>query len=132
MKPDRIENHQNVFAAEPARRSGSIILVLLIAIAVIVAAVAFMVLGRSQAQPYIMGLLALLAMAGLFTLFAFAAGIVRLADRGMENPLMRPIADHAFDGLAVTDARGHVVYANSAYLALIGAASVHDVRPVER
>lgn len=132
MKPDRIESHQNVFAAEPARRSGSIILVLLIAIAVIAAAVAFTVLGRSQAQPYIMGLLALLAMAGLFTLFAFAAGIVRLADRGTENPLMRPIADHAFDGLAVTDARGHVVYANSAYLVLTGAASTHDVRPVER
>ncbi len=66
---------------EPARRSGSIFLVLLVAGAVVAAAVAFMTLGRSQAQPYILGLLALLAMVGLFTLFAFAAGIVRFADR---------------------------------------------------
>ena len=82
-----------------------------------------MTLGRAQAQPYILALLALLAMVGLFTLFAFAAGIVRFADRAADDPLMRPIADHAFDGIAVTDPRGHVVYANAAYLALTGAAS---------
>ena len=45
---------------------------------------------------------------------------------------MRPIADHAFDGLAVTDSRGHVVYSNAAYLALTGAATPQDARPVER
>lgn len=117
---------------DPARRSGSIFLVLLIAGAVIAAAVAFMTLGRSQAQPYILGLLALLAMVGLFTLFAFAAGIVRFADRHAEDPITRPIADHAFDGLAVTDPRGHVVYANATYLALTGASGASDVRPVER
>ena len=117
---------------EPARRSGSIVLVLLVAGAIIAAAVAFMALGRTQAQPYILGLLALLAMAGLFTLFAFAAGIIRFADRHVDNPIMRPIADHAFDGLAVTDGSGHVVYANSAYLAITGAATAQDVRPVER
>lgn len=134
MKADRDPPLNDPFAAvpEPARRGGSIFFVLLIAGAVVTAAVAFMTLGRSAAQPYIMGLLALLAMVGLFTLFAFAAGIVRFADRASENPLMRSIADHAFDGLAVTDPRGHIVYSNTAYLALTGATSAHDVRPVER
>ncbi|ABA04400.1 cell cycle control histidine kinase CckA [Nitrobacter winogradskyi Nb-255] len=117
---------------EPARRSGSILLVLLVAGAIVTAAVAFMALGRTEAQPYILALLALLAMVGLFTLFAFAAGIVRFADRTVDDPLMRPIADHAFDGIAVTDSGGHIVYANSAYLTLTGAASMQDVRPVER
>src|SRR4051812_9599154 len=65
---------------EPVRRSGSIVLVLLVAGAIVAAAVAFMTLGRTQAQPYILGLLALLAMVGLFNLFAFAAGIIRFAD----------------------------------------------------
>ncbi len=119
-------------AHEAGRRGGSILLILLVAGAVIAAAVGFMSLGRAQAQPYIMALLALLAMVGLFTLFAFAAGIVRFADRAAENPIMRPIADHAFDGIAVTDPHGHIVYANTAYLALTGATSAHDVRPVER
>ncbi|MBS0531447.1 MAG: PAS domain-containing protein, partial [Proteobacteria bacterium] len=108
------------------------LLVLLVAGAIIAAAVAFMTLGRANAQPYILALLALLAMVGLFTLFAFAAGIVRFADRIADDPLMRPIADHAVDGIAVTDGGGHLVYANAAYLALTGAASMLDARPVER
>ena len=62
-----------------------------------------MTIGRAQAQPYILGLLALLAMVGLFSLFAFAAGIIRFADRAADDPVMGRIADHAFDGLAVTD-----------------------------
>src|SRR4051794_40610962 len=104
-------HHSYAPAHEPARRSGSVLLVLLVAGAVIMAAVAFMALGRGQAQPYILGLLAVLAMIGLFTLFAFSAGIVRFADRMAEDPIARPVVDHAFDGLAVTDPRGHIVYA---------------------
>ena len=95
--------------SEPAGRSGSIVLVLVVAGAIVAAALGFMMLGKAQAQPYIVALLALLAMVGLFTLFAFAAGIVRLADRAADSPMMRPVVDHSFDGLAVTDARGHVV-----------------------
>jgi two-component system cell cycle sensor histidine kinase/response regulator CckA len=71
-------------------------------------------------------------MVGLFNLFALAAGIIRFADRAADDPVMGRIADHAYDGLAVTDSRGHVVYSNAAYLALTGAASAQDVRPVER
>ncbi|MGB8549434.1 MAG: PAS domain-containing protein, partial [Xanthobacteraceae bacterium] len=119
-------------AHEPARRSGSIILVLLVAAGIVAVAVVLMTIGRAQAQPYILGLLALLAMIGLFSLFAFAAGIVRFSDRSVDDPVMGRIADHAHDGLAVTDARGHVVYSNAAYLALTGAAGPQDVRPVER
>ena len=117
---------------EPPRRSGSIFLVLLVAGAIVAAAIGLMTLGRAQAQPYILGLLALSAMIGLFTLFAFAAGIIRFAGGASEDPIARPMADHAFDGLAVTDSRGHVVYANAAYLAVTGASGPHDVRPVER
>jgi two-component system cell cycle sensor histidine kinase/response regulator CckA len=114
------------------RRSGSIVLVLLIAGAIVAAAVVLMTIGRSQAQPYILGLLALLAMVGLFSLFAFAAGIIRFTDRSTDDPVVRRVPDLDYDGIAVTDPRGHVAYANAAYLALTGAASPHDVRPVER
>jgi two-component system cell cycle sensor histidine kinase/response regulator CckA len=131
-KPNSDLSHEPITAPEPARRSGSIVLVLLVAASIVAAAVAFMTLGRAQAQPYIMGLLALLAMIGLFNLFAFAAGMIRFAERGAHDPIMRPIADHAFDGLAVTDSSGHVVYTNSAYLTLTGAATPEEARPVER
>ncbi|MEA2865336.1 MAG: two-component system, cell cycle sensor histidine kinase and response regulator CckA [Bradyrhizobium sp.] len=119
-------------APEPSRRSGSFVLVLLVAGGIVAAAIALITIGRAQAQPYILGLLALLAMVGLFNLFAFAAGIIRFADRTADDPVMSRIADHAYDGLAVTDPRGHVVYSNAAYLALTGAATALDARPVER
>jgi two-component system cell cycle sensor histidine kinase/response regulator CckA len=121
-----------MIAHEPARRGGSIVLVLLVAGGVVAAALALMTIGRAQAQPYILGLLALLAMVGLFSLFAFAAGIIRFADRRADDPVTGRIADHAHDGLAVTNPRGHVVYFNAAYLALTGAATAAEVRPVER
>ena len=88
------------FAAhEPARRGGSIVLVLLVAAGIVAVAVALMTIGRAQAQPYILGVLALLAMVGLFNLFAFAAGIIRFTDRAADDPVMGRIADHAHDGL---------------------------------
>ena len=92
-----------VAAHEPSPRSGSIALVLLVAAGLVAVAVGLMTLGRAQAQPYILGILAVLAMVGLFNLFAFAAGIIRFVDRSLDDPVMGRIADHAFDGLAVTD-----------------------------
>src|SRR5260221_5605512 len=71
-------------------------------------------------------------MVGLLNLFEFAAGIIRFPDRPMDDPVKGSIADQAYDGLAVTGVRGHVVYSNAAYLALTGATSAQDVRPVER
>jgi two-component system, cell cycle sensor histidine kinase and response regulator CckA len=131
-EPDNDSSREPFTAHEPARRSGSIVLVLLVAGGIVAAAVALMTIGRAQAQPYILGLLALLATVGLFNLFAFAAGIIRFADRAADDPVMSRIADQAHDGLAVTDPRGHVVYSNAAYLALTGAATALEVRPVER
>ncbi len=131
-EPEHYPPQQPVAAHEPVRRGGSILLVLLVAGAIIAAAVALTTIGRAQAQPYILALLALLAMVGLFNLFAFAAGIVRFADRSIDDPVIRRIADLAYDGIAVTDPSGHVVYSNSAYLALTGALSPQEVRPVER
>lgn len=131
-EPEHESSAEPFAAHEPVRRNGSIVLVLLVAFAIVAVAVALMTIGRTQAQPYILGLLALLAMVGLFNLFAFAAGIIRFADRAADDPVMGKIADHAHDGLAVTDSRGHVVYSNAAYLALTGAATAQEARPVER
>jgi two-component system cell cycle sensor histidine kinase/response regulator CckA len=130
-EPDHDRLHP-MAAHEAGRRSGSIVLVLLVAGGIVAAAVALMTIGRAQAQPYILGLLALLATVGLFNLFAFAAGLIRFADRAADDPVMGRISDNDNDGLAVTDSRGHVVYSNAAYLAITGAATAQDVRPVER
>ncbi len=131
-QPDNDPSQDQVNLPDRPRRSGSILLVLLVAGGLVAVALVLMTIGRAQAQPYILGLLALLATVGLFNLFAFAAGIVRFADRTTDDPVMGRVPDLAPDGLAVTDPRGHVVYANAAYLAMTGATSAQEARPVER
>ena len=93
-------------AHEPARRGGSIVLVLLVAAGIVAVAVGLMTIGRAQAQPYILGVLALLAMVGLFNLFALAAGIIRFTDRAADDPVIGRVADQAHDGLAVIRPEG--------------------------
>ena len=115
-----------------AGRTGSVILVLLVAAILVGAAAGFVVLGRGSAEPYILVFLAVLATVGVFSLFALASGILRLQAAGPANPLIKTVVDEAFDGILVTDAEGRVIYANAAYLDLIDAADANEMRPVER
>jgi two-component system, cell cycle sensor histidine kinase and response regulator CckA len=123
---------RRLMAFDRSERNGSIGLVLLVAFVLVGAAVAFLLIGRSNAQPYILGLLSTLAVVGVFSLFAGAAGILRLPGKDTGNAVVKAAADGASDGLVITDPGGRVVYANAAYLTLIRAVDAEDVRPVER
>jgi len=113
-------------------RTGSVVLVLLVAGMLVAAAAGIVVLGPSAAEPYILGFLAVLATVGVFSLFALASGILRLPAAEASSPLIKAVVDDAVDGLVVTDSDGRVLYANAAYLDLIDAADANDMRPVER
>jgi two-component system cell cycle sensor histidine kinase/response regulator CckA len=113
-------------------RGGSVVLVLLVAVLLVGAATAIVLLGGGNAEPYILGFLAVLATIGVFSLFAFACGILRLPAAEAGNPLIKAVVDGASDGIVVTDGGGRVVYANAAYFDLIDASDVNDMRPVER
>jgi two-component system cell cycle sensor histidine kinase/response regulator CckA len=113
------------------QHGGSIGMVLLIAIVLVGAAVGLILIGRTRGEPYILALLAVLAMVGVFLLFALAAGILRAPGKDAASPLLKSVLDKATNGILVTDARGRVVYANAAYLDLIDA-KAEDVQPVER
>ena len=73
---------ENPKLAESGERAGSIGMVLLVAFGLIGAAAAVLLVGRNNAQPYILALLSALAVIGVFSLFAGAAGILRLPGRG--------------------------------------------------
>jgi two-component system cell cycle sensor histidine kinase/response regulator CckA len=113
-------------------RRGSIRFVLAIALALIAAASGLLFLGRAEAEPYVLGLLAVLGMIGVFSLLATATGILRVSGGGEASPMYRRVLDDAFDGIVVTDPNGRVVYANPAYCHLVDATDMSDVRPVER
>src|SRR5215472_10001146 len=98
--------------AAGAERGGSIAMVLLVAVALLAALSAVMTLGGRNAEQYTIAFLAVLASFGVFSLFAFACGILRLraADRG--NSLVKAVVDGASEAVVVTDNDGRVVYAN--------------------
>jgi two-component system cell cycle sensor histidine kinase/response regulator CckA len=111
---------------------GSIGLVLLIAVVLVGAGVGLLLLGRTQAEPYILALLSVLAMIGVFLLFALAVGLLRVPSKDVASPLIKRLVESAGEGILVTDGAGRVLYANPAYLRLVDANNADDVRPVER
>jgi two-component system cell cycle sensor histidine kinase/response regulator CckA len=130
MQDVRGSRHLKTFDA--VHRTGSIGMVLVVAVVLVGAAAGLLLIGRTHAQNYILVLLAALAVIGVFSLFAAAAGILKVAGRDAKNPLIQAIVESMGDGLVVTDPAGRVTYANAAYQAMIDATGDHDVRPVER
>jgi two-component system cell cycle sensor histidine kinase/response regulator CckA len=115
-----------------AERRGSIGMVLLIAVLLIGAAAGLMLVGRDRQEPYVLVLLAILGMIGIFSLFATAAGILHVGGRDNATAMLRAVADGAVDGILITDSAGRVLYANAAYRKLTDAVGTDDARPVER
>lgn len=118
--------------SQSAPRSGSVGMVLLVALLLVGAAGGLIYIGPAHAETYILALLSALGTIGVFALFALASGIMRLSSREQSNPLLKSVVDQGFDGIVVTDQAGRVFYANATYLDLIGAVDDNDVRPVER
>ena len=119
-------------AVDRSDTSGSTTMVLVVAVVLVGAALFFLMIGRDSAYPYVIGLLALLAVCGVFSLFAYASGILRFASEDSRNDMTKAIVDGAPQGVAVTEASGRVLYASPSYLSLTGASGEDDVRGVER
>ena len=118
-------------SAGHAARGGSIVLVLVVAAVLVAAATGIVMIGGSDAEPYILGFLAVLATVGVFSLFALACGILRVS-AATSHPIVKSVVDNAGDGIVVTGSDGQVIYANAAYLDLTDASDSNDMRPVER
>src|ERR1039457_1247581 len=67
--------------SQSAPRSGSIGMVLLVAVLLVAAAAGLIYVGHDYAATYILALLAALGTVGVFALFAMASGIMRLASK---------------------------------------------------
>ena len=119
-------------AVDRAERGGSPALVLVLAVFLVGAAVAFSFLPRSDAGRLITLLLVLLAVVGIIAVFAYAVGFLQFTGKTVRNDLTKAMADTAPEGLLVTESESHIVYANDTYMALSGAQDAGDIRPVER
>lgn len=86
----------------------------------VLAALAFSFMGDVIPVEVTLGFLGILTLVGVFSLFALAAGLFRIA-RSEDG---RGLADAAIDslpyGAVISDKDGRVIYANAAYAALAG------------
>ena len=119
-------------ALDRSERPGYVGLLLALGAVFVAAFAGLSFVSNEQAQPLILGLLAVLAMIGVFFAFAIAVGAVRFAGRGARNDLTKILADSSADGLLVVEESGRVIYANERYLDLAGAEKAGELRTVER
>jgi two-component system cell cycle sensor histidine kinase/response regulator CckA len=74
----------------------------------------------------------LFGVAGVFSLFAYAVGLIQFAGRVARNDITKLIADSTTEGLLVTRGDTQIVYANDAYMSLCGARDLSGLQVVER
>lgn len=112
-------------------RPGAIVRLLIFILVLTVAAIFFVLFRESLGDPFLLGLLGILAMIGAGYLFATAIGFVQIAPRSTTDELSKAFVDSMAQGLIVTDAKGRIIYANRAYADMTGATSAADVKTVE-
>ncbi|HSD93138.1 MAG TPA: PAS domain-containing protein [Methyloceanibacter sp.] len=107
-------------AADRTERDGSLSLVILLALALAIAAVGLAMVSREMAEPFVLAILAGLAVVGVFCLFAGAVGILHFGARQAKNDVIKAFADNLPQGALIADGAGRVLYANEAYRDLLG------------
>jgi two-component system cell cycle sensor histidine kinase/response regulator CckA len=78
------------------------------------------VLASASRQPLLLTLTSVLAMFGVFFLFAFAAGHVRITERVTSTDLSGSVAGGLMQAVMVSGRNGEPLYYNSAWEALVG------------
>ena len=112
-------------------RPGTIIRLIVLAIVLVVAAIAFVFLEGRVNTNFGLGLLGILSMIGIFYLVSTFIGFVQIIPRAGGDELSRLFIDGHPEGTVVTDRKGCVVYANRTYATLTGAASPNDILSIE-
>ncbi len=109
-------------------RPGTIVRLIIFIVILVAAAFVFALMRDSLGDPFLLGMLGILAMIGVGYLFASAIGLVQVAPRSSGDELAKACVDTMDQGLVLADMKGQVLYANRAYAELTGATSAADVR----
>ncbi len=110
---------------------GAVSRLLVLGIVLVGAAAAFVLFQDRLGEPFLLGMLGILAMIGVFYLFATVIGFVQLSPRSAGDELSKSLVDSMGQGIVVTDAKDRVIYANRAYADMTGASSSADIKTIE-
>ena len=102
------------------RALGSSGIALLVALVAACGLAVAALLGNGAGELAILGLLALLAVAGVFLFFGLMSGYLRVSERAAEADMVKAIADGLETGLKIVDSQGTVLYRNRALQRLTG------------
>lgn len=116
---------------EYTTRPGTITRLIIFALVLICAGFAFAVFKERLGDPFLLGLLGILAMIGVGYLFATAIGFVQIAPRATGGDLAKRFVDTMLHGLVITDPKGRVIYANRTWADMTGAKSAVETKTVE-
>jgi len=112
-------------------RPGAIARLIVFIVVLTGAAIVFGIFRERLGDPFLLGMLGVLAMIGVGYLFATAIGFVQIAPRSTTDELSKAFVDSMSQGLVVTDTKGRVVYANRAYADMTGATTAADLKTVD-
>jgi two-component system cell cycle sensor histidine kinase/response regulator CckA len=105
---------------------------IVIACALVGVSIGFSIISPDRGQPFVLGLLAILAVLGVVALLAGAAGLARIGGGVKDEKIGKALADAMEEGIVVTDRDGRIIYTNRAYVALTGARKARDIPSVEK
>jgi two-component system, cell cycle sensor histidine kinase and response regulator CckA len=123
---------QGAGSIDRSEQPGRVGLLLVLAGLLVGAAIGLSFVANEQAQSLIVWLLALLAMAGVFFLFALAIGALQLSGSAARDDITKGIVDASPDGALVVEDGGRLIYANEAYLRIASGDTFSNLVPVER
>ncbi len=116
---------------DQSTRPGTITRLIVFILVLTGAAIIFGLFRERLGDPFLLGMLGVLAMIGVGYLFATAIGFVQIAPRSTTDELSKAFVDSMAQGLMVTDFKGRIIYANRAYADMTGASGASDLRTVE-
>ena len=116
---------------DESTRPGAVVRLVVFVVVLTGAAIVFGIFRERLGDPFLLGMLGVLAMIGVGYLFATAIGFVQIAPRSTTDEISKAFVDSTPRGLIVTDLKGRIVYANKAYGEITGASSAADIRTVE-
>ncbi|WP_068314552.1 cell cycle histidine kinase CckA [Polycladidibacter hongkongensis] len=118
--------------AATAPRAGSFVMLAGLCIMLGGAVALLALLGLQVAEPYLYGLLGVLALVGVAALFAYAVGLLRFGEQVSAPEWGEAYLNSLEDGVVLCDSDGRIVYTNPAYARMSGQPAHGELRSVAR
>ena len=110
---------------------GMALRILLLALVLIAASVAFIFFRDQLDNQIVLGVLGILAMMGIFFIVSAVIGFVEVMPQTNSDTLARRFLASQPEGTLITDAEGRIVFANAAYGQMTGARKATEVQTLE-